>query len=569
MEGEGKEEVATVNTKNAGDEDNVDAEYSLLGCGTSTEAPESMDIEQTWYMCKKEDSVKEDSVSNDEIKSPLQHCCVSEKTEFESFVILEDTTSRINVADARTDGTSCQLEETRTNETLIQTGNESVIKPYFDDLSDNADNTVERTRENQPTYKSKMAQSTGYDRMNSVVKLAQSFETKENIFKMPTEKLAPSAVSSQSSDGPKKESITANSKKHVCPPPGFHSRACTTEILDTATVANTEVESQAPNENEATFKTKLPKNTRFDGMNSVIKPAESFLKADESVSNRSTEKLDTSEVSILSSGGFKKDHLNANSKKPVRPPPGFSNRTCTTERKDGATVEHTEIESHASKEDGYPAVDFKASNEKDPHTTHQTDSDGDSVHRQMEGNDDQHIAQSIEHMVTIESSKRKVIDVNEHDTQRSDDDNEDLTTVLKATNNTDTPTTDANDTTAIGMDQDVNSGGDMEPSCETQNSLTAAKDNDEEDDEKKRALEKVRYAHTNDDDFYPDDGNGYFTEMKKANGKFVYFWRCEDVFSQWHKSKFEVDGRTFTSAEQYMMFKKAGACYTNTNINHL
>lgn len=36
-----------------------------------------------------------------------------------------------------------------------------------------------------------------------------------------------------------------------------------------------------------------------------------------------------------------------------------------------------------------------------------------------------------------------------------------------------------------------------------------------------------------------------------------YFWETKHPFSQWHKCKFEIDNKTFTSAEQYMMFRKA------------
>jgi ribA/ribD-fused uncharacterized protein len=36
-----------------------------------------------------------------------------------------------------------------------------------------------------------------------------------------------------------------------------------------------------------------------------------------------------------------------------------------------------------------------------------------------------------------------------------------------------------------------------------------------------------------------------------------YFWETKHPFSQWHKCSFEVDGKIFTSAEQYMMYEKA------------
>ena len=39
------------------------------------------------------------------------------------------------------------------------------------------------------------------------------------------------------------------------------------------------------------------------------------------------------------------------------------------------------------------------------------------------------------------------------------------------------------------------------------------------------------------------------------NEKYVFFWG--GVFSQWYKSNFTLDGITFNTAEQYMMYKKA------------
>ena len=39
--------------------------------------------------------------------------------------------------------------------------------------------------------------------------------------------------------------------------------------------------------------------------------------------------------------------------------------------------------------------------------------------------------------------------------------------------------------------------------------------------------------------------------------KFTFFWKSGSPFSQWHHSVFEVDGVTYTSAEQYMMHQKA------------
>lgn len=43
----------------------------------------------------------------------------------------------------------------------------------------------------------------------------------------------------------------------------------------------------------------------------------------------------------------------------------------------------------------------------------------------------------------------------------------------------------------------------------------------------------------------------------KTTKDFVFFWKTEEVFSQWHPSTFVVDGITFKTAEQYMMYQKA------------
>ena len=41
----------------------------------------------------------------------------------------------------------------------------------------------------------------------------------------------------------------------------------------------------------------------------------------------------------------------------------------------------------------------------------------------------------------------------------------------------------------------------------------------------------------------------------KITDKGVYFW--SGIYSQWYASDFTVNGEKFTSAEQYMMYKKA------------
>ena len=43
----------------------------------------------------------------------------------------------------------------------------------------------------------------------------------------------------------------------------------------------------------------------------------------------------------------------------------------------------------------------------------------------------------------------------------------------------------------------------------------------------------------------------------KVTKDFVFFWKTEEVFSQWHPSTFIVDGIIFKTAEQYMMYHKA------------
>ena len=40
--------------------------------------------------------------------------------------------------------------------------------------------------------------------------------------------------------------------------------------------------------------------------------------------------------------------------------------------------------------------------------------------------------------------------------------------------------------------------------------------------------------------------------------KFTFFYRSDSPFSQWHPSKFEVEGIEYNCAEQYMMHQKAG-----------
>jgi ribA/ribD-fused uncharacterized protein len=45
--------------------------------------------------------------------------------------------------------------------------------------------------------------------------------------------------------------------------------------------------------------------------------------------------------------------------------------------------------------------------------------------------------------------------------------------------------------------------------------------------------------------------------MIRRTDRFTFFFRPEAPFSQWHPARFELAGRQFTCAEQYMMYGKA------------
>ncbi len=45
--------------------------------------------------------------------------------------------------------------------------------------------------------------------------------------------------------------------------------------------------------------------------------------------------------------------------------------------------------------------------------------------------------------------------------------------------------------------------------------------------------------------------------MTRRTADYVFFFRKESPFSQFHDTEFKVDGKTFTAAEQYMMYSKA------------
>jgi ribA/ribD-fused uncharacterized protein len=45
--------------------------------------------------------------------------------------------------------------------------------------------------------------------------------------------------------------------------------------------------------------------------------------------------------------------------------------------------------------------------------------------------------------------------------------------------------------------------------------------------------------------------------MMRRTERYTFFFRPEAPFSQWHPSRFELDGHAFDCAEQYMMYGKA------------
>jgi ribA/ribD-fused uncharacterized protein len=45
--------------------------------------------------------------------------------------------------------------------------------------------------------------------------------------------------------------------------------------------------------------------------------------------------------------------------------------------------------------------------------------------------------------------------------------------------------------------------------------------------------------------------------MTETRDGFTFFWRPDSPFSQWHPAAFEVEGRAFVCAEQFMMHGKA------------
>jgi len=55
------------------------------------------------------------------------------------------------------------------------------------------------------------------------------------------------------------------------------------------------------------------------------------------------------------------------------------------------------------------------------------------------------------------------------------------------------------------------------------------------------------------------------TEIPEGKQKFVFFWKKESPFSQFHGCCFQKDGQTYSCAEQYMMHQKA-VCFEDHEI---
>lgn len=58
--------------------------------------------------------------------------------------------------------------------------------------------------------------------------------------------------------------------------------------------------------------------------------------------------------------------------------------------------------------------------------------------------------------------------------------------------------------------------------------------------------------HKNEEKKFRDSG------LPDERHKYEYFWGNRFVFSQWYPCKFEIDGKIYNCAEQYMMHQKAG-----------
>lgn len=66
--------------------------------------------------------------------------------------------------------------------------------------------------------------------------------------------------------------------------------------------------------------------------------------------------------------------------------------------------------------------------------------------------------------------------------------------------------------------------------------------------------------HKNEEKKFWDSG------LSDERHKYEYFWGNRSVFSQWYPCKFEIDGKIYNCAEQYMMHQKAGMSFLNASI---
>ena len=55
----------------------------------------------------------------------------------------------------------------------------------------------------------------------------------------------------------------------------------------------------------------------------------------------------------------------------------------------------------------------------------------------------------------------------------------------------------------------------------------------------------------------PESEEDELQDLPDDRENYEYFWKSHSPFSQWHPSKFVVDGKTYNCAEQYMMYHKA------------
>ena len=56
---------------------------------------------------------------------------------------------------------------------------------------------------------------------------------------------------------------------------------------------------------------------------------------------------------------------------------------------------------------------------------------------------------------------------------------------------------------------------------------------------------------------YPESEEDEIQDLPDERDNYEYFWKSHSPFSQWHRSEFVVDGKTYNCAEQYMMYHKA------------